>query len=45
MAWLTKIGFVDYWNNVLEPLSYALYDNPFLAAHVFRVRSLPAHPR
>ena len=32
MAWLTKIGFVDYWNNVLEPLSYALYDNPFFAA-------------
>ncbi|OBI20304.1 hypothetical protein A5712_18185 [Mycobacterium sp. E2327] len=32
MAWLTKIGFVDYWNDVLEPLSNALYDNPFFAA-------------
>ncbi|OBA74783.1 hypothetical protein A5641_26805 [Mycobacterium sp. 1554424.7] len=32
MAWLTKIGFVDYWNNVLEPLSNALYNNPFFAA-------------
>ena len=32
MAWLTKIGFVKYWNNVLEPLSNALYNNPFFAA-------------
>jgi PPE-repeat protein len=32
MAWLTKIGFIDYWNNVLQPLSNALYDNPFFAA-------------
>ncbi len=31
-AWLTKIGFINYWNNVLEPLSYALYNNPFFAA-------------
>ena len=31
-AWLTKIGFVNYWNNVLEPLSNALYNNPFFAA-------------
>ncbi len=28
----TKIGFVNYWNNVLEPLSNALYNNPFFAA-------------
>jgi PPE-repeat protein len=32
MAWLTKIGFINYWNNVLEPLSNALYNNPFFAA-------------
>jgi PPE-repeat protein len=32
LAWLTKIGFVNYWNNVLEPLSNALYNNPFFAA-------------
>jgi PPE-repeat protein len=32
MAWLTKIGFIKYWNNVLEPLSNALYNNPFFAA-------------
>jgi PPE-repeat protein len=31
-AWLTKIGFINYWNNVLEPLSNALYNNPFFAA-------------
>ena len=31
-AWLQKIGFVDYWNNVLAPLSNALYNNPFFAA-------------
>ncbi len=31
MAWLTKIGFVNYWNNVLSPLSNALYNNPFFA--------------
>jgi len=32
MAWLTRIGFVNYWNNVLSPLSNALYNNPFFAA-------------
>jgi PPE-repeat protein len=32
MAWLTKIGFINYWNNVLDPLSNALYNNPFFAA-------------
>jgi PPE-repeat protein len=32
MAWLTKIGFIKYWNNVLEPLSNALYNNPLFAA-------------
>ena len=31
-AWLDKIGFINYWNNVLEPLSNALYNNPFFAA-------------
>jgi PPE-repeat protein len=32
LARLEKIGFVNYWNNVLEPLSNALYNNPFFVA-------------
>jgi PPE-repeat protein len=31
-AWLEKIGFGNYWDNVLAPLSDALYNNPFFAA-------------
>jgi PPE-repeat protein len=31
-AWMEQIGFIDYWNNVLEPLSYSFYNSPFFAA-------------
>ena len=34
LAWLEKVGFVNYWNNVLEPLSNALYNNPFFLAMI-----------
>jgi PPE-repeat protein len=30
--WLDKIGFVNFYNNVLEPLSYAWFNNPFFVS-------------
>src|SRR6185437_6151905 len=31
-GWLDKIGFINYWNDVLEPLSSKWFNNPFVAA-------------
>jgi PPE-repeat protein len=31
-VWLDNIGFTNYWNDVLQPLSYAWFNNPFFAA-------------